>query len=195
MYRRMSVRHLSVAFWAATLLMGCFGMFNFIDFLSFPTEPKHTTLSEASLLIPIRGKNWVILDDIQWDCSHIFYEETSSGRENTKTVYTHIIFTNKNNSIWGVAKIIHKLPCAEILRKEKEANGVLNFVDDWERAYLTDHHLNISKYETNGKFLSFCTDCEKNTSLTIALIGLGTALVLLIPAAFFSYFALLSFKH
>jgi hypothetical protein len=133
-----------------------FGFISWREYSRFPAEPVHITLIEESS-VAAKNKAWVIIDDIQWDCDHIFYKDVDAN------THTDVVFSDKSNSIWGYAFFSSKMTCDELV--QEEAVGVLDFANDKKRADLIENGFDVSKHEANGRFLSLCTHCGKGNSL------------------------------
>ena len=161
----MSKSPTTVVRWLGILSILSFTYLGFVswkELQTFPKEPEHMNLLEASSLIP-QQIPWVIADDIQWDCGHIFYKEVNGD------TYTYIIFTDKSNSVWGFSFFPRKMTCDEVA--QEKAVGILDFANNAQRADVTSLGFDLSKYEKNSKFLSLCTYCGTSNSRTGVIIA------------------------
>jgi hypothetical protein len=161
----MSKSPTTVVRWLGILSILFFTYLGFVswkELQTFPKEPKHMNLFEASSLIP-QQIQWVIADDLQWDCDHIFYKEVNGE------THTYIIFTDKGKSVWGFSFFSQKMTCDEVAHEK--AVGILDFANSAQRADVTSLGFDLSKYETNSKFLSLCTYCGTNNSRTGVIIA------------------------
>ena len=162
------------------------GINAFNEFKSLPDQPQHTTLAESSSLLNDKGVAWVIIDDLVWDCSHIFQEtQVIRGGRGPDIVIKimHIPFTNKQHNIFGETRLTDNLTltCDEI--KSQEVVGVLESESD----LMMSHHLfyegfDYSKYTVNGKSLLLCHTCGgKDTARRDLIISMTMILILLLP--------------
>jgi hypothetical protein len=157
----------------AILLFSFLGFISWRELQNLPETPQHTTLAEASSLVT-RQKAWVIIDDIQWDCNHIYYKEVD------RNTHTDIVFTNESRNVWGFAYFSSETTCDEAMKEE--AVGILDFANDKKRADLTNNGFDVSQYEKNSKFLSLCTYCGRSNSRTGVILSsimviLGASLI------------------
>ncbi len=159
------------AVWAvfAILLSGIIGFISVKELLVLPSEPQHMRISEA--LPKVAEKRlWVILDDIQWHCDHVyFFERDKSGDD------TYILFTDKNNAVLGLAMFKGKKDCQTVAQSEiagvldvgvKGTDGVT--LSNW----LTESGIDVAFHEKNGMLLLLCTYCGRENSLGLAFISL-----------------------
>lgn len=88
------------------------GINAFNEFKNLPDKPQHTTLAKSPSLLADKGEAWVIIDDLVWDCNHIFQEtqviRSYRGRDTIITIM-HIPFTNKQHNIFGETRLTENL--------------------------------------------------------------------------------------
>src|SRR5690349_7928667 len=89
------------------LLSGFIGLISVKELLVLPSEPQHMQVSEALSKIS-NGRLWVILDDIQWDCNHIYHFERRRSDD------TYIVFADKDKKILGLALFNGKRNCEDV---------------------------------------------------------------------------------
>jgi hypothetical protein len=153
-----------------------FGFFSFVtwrELQAFPQKPTHMLLSEAVLLTSTQ-RPWVVIDDIKWDCSHIYYSQVD------RRTHTDIVFTNGDNSLWGYAMFSDELTCDEVLNRN--GIGVLSIANNKKRSDFINSGFDISSHEANGKFLALCTYCGRSNSLirvilSVFMVVIGALLV------------------
>ena len=171
------------AFWGvvAVLLSGFAGFISAKELLVLPSEPQHMQLSEA--LSKVSEKRlWVILDDIQWHCDHVYFFERNKRGDNT-----YILFTDKNNSVLGFALFNGKKDCNTVA--QSEIAGVLDVgVKGTDGATLlkslTESGFDVAFHEKNGTLLLLCTYCGRENSLlgiVLSLFFLISGILLFIP--------------
>ena len=142
--------------------------FSYLGFVSwkelqtFPKEPSPIHLFEASTLIP-QQIQWVIADDLQWDCDHIFYKEVNGQ------TYTYVIFTDTAKNVWGFSFFPRKMTCDQVAHENPI--GILDFANNAQRADVTSLGFDLSQYEKNSRFLSLCTYCGRSHSRTGVMIA------------------------
>src|SRR5437868_1359338 len=71
----------------AVLVFCYFGFISWRELQELPEVPQQMNLAEASSFVSQQKTTWAIINDIQWDCNHIYYYKVDS-----KT-YTDIVFT------------------------------------------------------------------------------------------------------
>jgi hypothetical protein len=172
------------------LIMSYAAIVAFKDFQAFPAQPAHITLAKAPSLLAGKEKIWVIIDDIQWDCNHIFHKETRRRKGYTTYYTTYILFTNKDKNVWGVTSFSGELTCDQMIEQEKEAVGVLQLIDNDESVEsmspisLIDNGFDIWKYRIGNKFLWFCHTCGgRNDAMRDLLLSFAVILFLLLVIA------------
>ncbi len=158
----------------AVLGCGYFGFISWRELQELPEAPQQMNLAEASLLVSQQKTTWAIINDIQWDCNHIYYYKVDSKTN------TDIVFTNKSKDIWGYAFFSREITCNEVM--QEKAVGILNYANDRERANLISNSFDVSQYEKNSKFLSLCTSCGRGNSQTgvilyLIMVILGVLLI------------------
>jgi hypothetical protein len=172
----MSKSPIAVVRWLGIFSILFFAYLGFVswkELQTFPKEPKHMKLFEATSLIPQQSQ-WVIADDIHWDCDHIFYKEVN-GQTNT-----YIVFTDNNQRVWGFSYFPRNMTCDEITHTK--AVGILDFANNAQRTDLISLGFDLSKYEKNSMFLSFCTYCGVSNSrigvvIASIMVVIGAALL------------------
>jgi hypothetical protein len=157
----------------AILLFGYSSFFNWRELEGFPSDPEHMSLSAASSLVANQHV-WVVIDDIKWDCSHVYYYKVNQSTN------TDVLFTDKDNTLWGLATFSSEMTCDEVM--QEKGIGVLDVANDKKRNDLIARGFDVSKYETGGKLLSLCTYCGKDNSrlgvlLSVVMVILGVSLV------------------
>ena len=178
------------------LLFSCTGFFSYKEFQSFPAEPQHILLAEAQSLVARQQKAWVVVDDLRWDCNHLFEKEDNPTGRGMKTINTYIPFTNVSGNVWGMTYFSGAVSCNAIRQWEKEAMGVLWFINENEfeclqsgcapSTYedLIDNGFSALKHQPNGKILFFCHNCgggenaRNNMGFSLSMIVLGLLLIL-----------------
>jgi hypothetical protein len=178
-------RNPSPEFWAiwgvvAILLSGFIGFISAKELLALPSEPQHMLISEA--LSKVSEKRlWVVLDDIQWDCSHVYHLERSKSDD------TYIAFTDKDKMVLGLALFGGEKDCKSVT--QNKVAGVLDVGvkgTDGATLYkaLTEDGVDVALYENNGRLLSFCTFCGRQNSLigvVLSIIFLASGIFLFNP--------------
>ncbi len=165
-----------------SILLSCFiGFLSVKELAGLPSEPQHMLISEA--LSKVSEKRlWVILDDIQWHCDHVyFFERNKSGDD------TYILFTDKNNTVLGLGLFNGKKECEAVVKSE--VSGVLDVgVKGTDGATLsrslTESGVDVSFHEKNGTFLFLCTYCGRENSslgLVLSLFFLISGIMLFLP--------------
>lgn len=145
----------------AILVSGFTGFISLKELLVLPSKPQHMKISEA--LSKISNENlWVVLDDIQWDCDHVYYFERR-GNSNT-----YIVFTDKDKMVLGLALFGSKADCKAVMKNE--IAGVLEVGvkgTDGATLYklLTENGIDVALHEKNGTLVGFCTFCGRENSL------------------------------
>jgi hypothetical protein len=169
----MSKSPTTVIRWLGILSIAFFTYLGFVswkDLKTLPKEPKHMNLLEASSLLS-QQKQWVMVDDLQWDCDHIFYKEVNGE------THTYIIFTDKGKDVWGFSFFSRKLTCDEVAHEK--TTGILDFANNAQRSDVSSLGFDLTKYEKNYRFLSLCTYCGTSNSL----IGVIIAAIMVIVGA------------
>lgn len=134
---------------------GYLGFFSWRQLQSFPPEPQPMTLREASHVAE-QGRAWVIVEDIQWNCDHMYYSQVN------RNTWTDIVFTDNSSELWGLAIFDREKTCDEI--KAEAGIGVLDVASTKKRNDLIANGFAVSEYERNGVFLSLCTYCGRENS-------------------------------
>ena len=165
----------------AVLLSGFIGFISAKELLVLPSEPQHMQLSEA--LSKVSEKRlWVILDDIQWHCDHVYFFERNKRGDNT-----YILFTDKNNSVLGFALFNGKKDCKAVA--QSEIAGVLDVgVKGTDGTTLlkslSESGIDVAFHEKNGSLLLLCTYCGRENSMlgvALSLLFLIIGILLFIP--------------
>jgi len=162
---------------ALSILLSCFiGFLSVKELAVLANEPQHMLISDAVSKVSEKPL-WVILDDIQWDCDHVFYFE--DNRDSS----TYIVFTNKEKSVLGFALFGGKKDCKVI--RQNEVAGVLDVAVDRKSrslySLLAENGFDIALHEKNGTLLSLCTYCGRENSLIgiiLSVIFLGSGIFL-----------------
>lgn len=158
------------------LLSFLIGFISVKELLILPSQPQHMSIAEALSKVPEK-RLWVILDDIQWDCDHVFYFEGNKGNDDT-----YIVFTDKNKVILGLALFGGKKDCKAIAQNEIPGVLDVDVLTKNGRLYLplTKSGFDVSLHEKNGTLLSLCTYCGRNNSLT----GVALSVIVFIMGIF-----------
>ena len=172
----------SIAIWGvfAILLSGFIGYLSVKELIALPREPIHMTMEEAISKVSDKKELWVILDDIQWDCAHVYYFERD------KTTDTYIIFTDKSKIVLGLALFGGKQDCEVVVQNKITGVLTLSSLKEDTRLYglLMENGFDVALHKNNGTLLSFCTYCGRSNSLTgifLSIIFFGMGIFLFVP--------------
>jgi len=106
---------------------------------------------------------WVILDNIKWDCNHIYYQDTGDT-----TFNTYIVFVDNYSNPTGLAVFDQKYSCDAIMKME--VSGTLGYLSRRQGEHILPK-IGVDAGSAT-KFLEFCTYCGRNNS-TIGVISGG----------------------
>jgi hypothetical protein len=164
----------------AILLSGFIGYLSIKELAALPSVPLHMTMTEALSKVSAKKELWVILDDIQWDCTRVYYYERD------KTTDTYITFTDKNKIVLGLALFGGKQDCKVVVQKEIAGVLAVSVLKEDTRLYgsLLENGFDVASHKQNGTLLSFCTYCGRSNSLTgvfLSITFLVMGILLFIP--------------
>jgi hypothetical protein len=180
LHRKTSPQALAIWGVIALLLSSFSGFISVKELLVLPSEPQHMSISTA-LSKASEKRLWVILDDIQWDCDHVYSFERNRSDD------TYIVFTDKDKTVLGLALFSGKKDCKTATQGEvagvfevsvKGTNGAKLY------QLLADDGFDVAIHKTNGTLLSLCTFCgRKNSLIGVALsaIFLAMGVLLFVP--------------
>lgn len=141
-------------------------LFSWLQLQAFPEQPKHMLLSQAVAQIPSTNL-WIILDDIKWDCNHIYYQDTGDT-----TFNTYIVFVDNKSNPVGLAVFNQKYSCDAIMKLE--VSGTLGYLSRRQGEHILPK-IGVDAGSAT-KFLEFCTYCGRNNS-TMGVISGGLFLL------------------
>ncbi|MBI5936051.1 MAG: hypothetical protein HY867_20290 [Chloroflexi bacterium] len=150
------------------------------ELLILPSEPQRMSIAEAKSLVAEK-RQWVILNDIQWDCSQVFHFDRR------KNDTTYIVFTDEGKNILGLALFGGIKDCQKVT--QAEVAGVLDLAttgSDVKSIYerLAENGIDIAQHQADGTLLTLCTFCGRKNSITgvwLSVFFLISGFLLFIP--------------